>query len=251
MFGVRVLAALPIPRMPTFSGFESADLESAPPAPPAVEGMLRARLAPLADPPDAPLRSLLSYGRMLLSGNAIANLTGAKDWETLADWHLADCLEAARFIPEDARCVADWGSGGGLPGLVWSILFPEKRVLLVEGRDKRAAFLEEAALRLELFQAEVVHGRGEERLPKGDAIDLLTARAVEKPELLLARIRRARVPLRSLLLFRGHAGRDDWDAIPADIRASWSFAAEHRYTLGPAVGERALWMLTPRRSRRP
>ena len=208
-------------------------------------GLLRKHVAPLASPPDAPLASILAYGRLLLAANQIVNLTGARDWETLIEAHLVDCLEAARFVPEDARVIADWGSGGGLPGLVWAGVFPDKRILLCERRGKRAEFLEEALMRLEFFHAEVLSGQAEEELRMEGEVDLIVARAVESPAKLLQRIRRNKVRFGTLFLMAGPRFEEDWDTLSEEVRRSWKLAARHPYSLPGERGMRQVAVLKP------
>lgn len=209
-------------------------------------GALRAAVQACADPPDAPLTGLLTYGRLLLAAGHVANLCGARDWRALIEHHLIDCALAAAYVPEDALTIADWGSGGGLPGLAWAILMPEKELLLCERTGKKAAFLREAALRLDLTNVEVLSGQAEERLRElPDAPDLIVARAVEPLPRLLGRLRRARLHLRALFLMAGPSFERDWDALGPEVRRSWGLAARHRYALG-AAGERVVAVLRPR-----
>ena len=168
-------------------------------------GLLRDVVAEFADPPDGPLARLEEYGSYLLAGNTVARLMGPRDWDGLFP-HLLDCAAAASFVPQDARTILDWGSGGGLPGLVWAILFPEKRILLAERNGKKAGFLEEAAVRLELTNVEVLHGQAEEELKHEERPDIMVARAVEPLPKLLKRIRRNR---EELLRWNQEEGTDD------------------------------------------
>ncbi len=208
-------------------------------------GILRKVIEPLASPPDAPLRAVLDYSRLLLATNTIVNLTGARDWETLIEAHLFDCLTAAQFVPDDARVIADWGSGGGLPGLVWASVFPDKRVLLCERRGKRAEFLEEAVMRLELFHAEVLSGQAEEQLRMEGEIDLIVARAVEAPLKLLKRIRRNKVRFGTLFLMAGPRFDEEWDSLQEEVGGSWKLAARHPYQLPGGRGSRQVVVLKP------
>ena len=49
---------------------------------------------------------------------------------------------AARVLTSSEHRVADVGSGGGFPGVVWGFLFPQWNLVLIERREKKAAFLE-------------------------------------------------------------------------------------------------------------
>ena len=63
-------------------------------------------------------------------------------------------------VPERAL---DLGSGGGLPGLVLALHWPDSRWVLLDGSPKRTAFLAEAVAELELDdRVRVVTGRAEE-----------------------------------------------------------------------------------------
>ncbi|HET7487931.1 MAG TPA: RsmG family class I SAM-dependent methyltransferase [Acidimicrobiales bacterium] len=86
--------------------------------------------------------------------------------------------------PGPAR-VVDLGSGGGVPGLVLAFAWPGSSFLLLESKDRRAAFLAEAVQALALSDAvRVAHGRAEEvgRDPawRGWA-DLVVARSFGPP----------------------------------------------------------------------
>ncbi|MBC8406738.1 MAG: 16S rRNA (guanine(527)-N(7))-methyltransferase RsmG [Planctomycetes bacterium] len=233
-----------------YPGIPDEALAALEPPNPIDVGVLRTALKPLADPPDGPLGAVLDYGKLLLAANTVTNLTGARDWTTLIEAHLMDCVIAAQYVPQDARTIADWGSGGGLPGLVWACLFPEKRMLLCERRGKRAEFLEDAAFRLELFNVEVLSGQAEEclreeGLREEGLVDVIVARAVEAPEKLFKRLRRNKVKFGALLLMAGPRWQQDWDELPDNVRKSWALTAQHAYTLPGDRGKRYLVALKP------
>jgi 16S rRNA (guanine527-N7)-methyltransferase len=59
--------------------------------------------------------------------------------------------------------IADLGSGGGLPGLVMALAWPEARLVLLDANRRRTDFLEEAVSALGLEdRVSVVNGRAEE-----------------------------------------------------------------------------------------
>lgn len=81
---------------------------------------------------------LVAYMVSLMEMNEKINLTGAKDMDTFAIKHIADCFRAWEALGGLKRPVVDVGSGGGLPGIVLSILSPGTPVTLVERRKKKA-----------------------------------------------------------------------------------------------------------------
>ncbi|MHC4839252.1 MAG: 16S rRNA (guanine(527)-N(7))-methyltransferase RsmG [Planctomycetota bacterium] len=217
--------------------------------PPAdLEVRLRSAVAALQDPPDAALRRVLAYGEVLLAANTVTNLTGAKDWDRLGP-HLLDCVHAAAFLPEDLRSFFDWGSGGGMPGLVWAALFPHLEAHLGERNGKKADFLRAAADELELFEVEVHRGQGEETLPHLDPRpELVVARAVEPLGRFLKRLAGPGLHLRRLLLMVGPRWEEEW---PPEAREAgpWKLAAHHEYQPdGADGGIRHLLALEARRS---
>jgi 16S rRNA (guanine527-N7)-methyltransferase len=54
----------------------------------------------------------------------------------------------AQYVSEPPRRFCDLGSGGGVPGLVLALEWPEAEGLLIESRQRRAAFLRAQLLRL-------------------------------------------------------------------------------------------------------
>ena len=92
--------------------------------------------------------------------------------------HIADSAQLASLLPPDARTIADFGSGGGFPGLVLAAMLLSRsgaQVHLVESDQRKCAFLREVIRRARL-PATVHNTRIEAaKLPVPDAI---TARAL-------------------------------------------------------------------------
>lgn len=104
----------------------------------------------------------------------------------VVDRHLADSL-AALELPEllTPSRLADLGSGAGLPGLALAIAWPRARVALVESAGRKAAFLRRTVARIGLGNVEVAGVRVED-WAQGQAVhDLVTARALAAPAVVL------------------------------------------------------------------
>lgn len=108
------------------------------------------------------LQSLSNYLDLLLEANRRMNLTRIVDRESAELQHVADALTLLKWIPWDARRVADVGSGGGVPGLPLAIALPQSHFVLFESTRKKAAFLEQAARELGLKNVRVEAVRAEE-----------------------------------------------------------------------------------------
>jgi 16S rRNA (guanine527-N7)-methyltransferase len=92
---------------------------------------------------------------------------------------------ARRLSPAGPARLVDLGSGGGLPGLVVAIGWPEATVALLEANGRRAAFLRRAVERLELAsRASVLEERAEVCGREGDlraGFDVVLARSFGRP----------------------------------------------------------------------
>ncbi len=126
------------------------------------EPILRAGLTRLNLPAtDNQVAQLLSYGDLLLRWNKVYNLTAIRNSTDALSHHLLDCL--AVVTPLRVRftqaAVLDVGSGGGLPGIVLSIMNPTWAVTCVDAVAKKMAFVSQAAGTLRLTNLSATHTR--------------------------------------------------------------------------------------------
>jgi 16S rRNA (guanine527-N7)-methyltransferase len=116
----------------------------------------------------------------LVHWQSILNLVAPSTLRDLWTRHLADSLQLLPLAPQ-ARVWADFGSGGGFPGVPIACALAEQagaRVHLIESNGKKAAFLREV-VRAAVLPA-VVH---QERIEKfgescAEAVQVVTARAL-------------------------------------------------------------------------
>lgn len=85
---------------------------------------------------------LAAYLDLMAAWSARVNLTGARTPEQRVKSLIADVLPMLPWV--EAPSLIDIGSGNGSPGLVTALLRPELRVMLLEPRLRRWAFLREA-----------------------------------------------------------------------------------------------------------
>lgn len=104
-------------------------------------------------------REFSSELRQVLDEARILGLIGSAD----LDMTLAHAAGFTAGVAEAPETCADLGSGGGVPGLVLAELWPNTRVWLMDGSEKRAAFL----------------SRGAELLGREDQVTVLPLRVEE------------------------------------------------------------------------
>ena len=102
----------------------------------------------------------ISYLKLLLETNQEYNLTSITDTKEATIKHLLDSLSVYQLL--EGETIADIGSGGGTPGIPLAIAFPKKKFLLVESKQKKAAFLVGAVKQLKLKNVRVINKRAEE-----------------------------------------------------------------------------------------
>ena len=102
----------------------------------------------------------LSYLKLLLETNQEYNLTSITDTKEATIKHLLDSLSIYQLL--EGETIADIGSGGGTPGIPLAIAFPKKSFLLVESKQKKAAFLVGVVKQLKLKNVRVINKRAEE-----------------------------------------------------------------------------------------
>jgi 16S rRNA (guanine527-N7)-methyltransferase len=126
---------------------------------------------------------LISYSSVLLEWNQKINLISRKDEEQFFENHLAPSLSyyLFDFINSEDKNIIDIGSGGGLPGIVNAICFPEKKFTLVDSTKKKISVLEDIIQKLALKNVNTIWSRIEEiNIKKGHAkqYDVCTSRGL-------------------------------------------------------------------------
>jgi 16S rRNA (guanine527-N7)-methyltransferase len=107
---------------------------------------------------------------------------------------------ASTLVDEGPIVCFDLGSGGGSPAIPLNVFRPEMRLTMVESRERKSAFLREAAREVGLKRATVVTSRFEDLHLSGLA-DLVTVRAVRLDGGVVSLIHRQLRPGGRLLLF--------------------------------------------------
>jgi 16S rRNA (guanine527-N7)-methyltransferase len=174
---------------------------------------LSAGLAELGiDLPEDAQQKLLAFRDLLLKWNKVYNLTALRDPEQAISHHLLDSLAILPHIGDGA--LLDVGSGGGLPGIPLAIARPALSVSMVDTVQKKATFLQQAAIQLGLKNVTAHHARVEE-LPGKYA--QISSRAFAELKLFTDLTRHLLAPGGRWLAMKGVRPDDEIAALPADI----------------------------------
>ena len=174
---------------------------------------------------------LASYFGLLTKWNKTVNLTSVvlePVSDTAIDRLLVEPVLAARHLTAAEGFLIDLGSGGGSPAIPLKIALPGLKLLMIESRTRKSAFLREATRLLELSSTDVFNGRIEEAAVRPDlreTASLVSIRAVRADSELWDSVNSLLAPGGRILWFKTAS-----DAPGADLGP---FAIEATYPLGP------------------
>jgi len=149
------------------------------------------------------------------------NLVGRNTLEGAWKRHIVDSAQVVRLIPTDASSLADLGSGGGFPGLVIAAMRPDLPLTMIESDARKAAFLGEAARKMELPKLPTVVVKRIEAAPPVGA-DVITARALAPLDQLLEWSDRHRTERATCLFHKGKGWRAEVD----EAKKKWDFSPD-------------------------
>lgn len=125
------------------------------------------------------------FANLLLEYNKTTNITSIRNKEDVYLKHFYDSLTLVKGIDLTKRMtVLDVGSGGGFPGIVIGIVFPNLRITLLDSNHKKTDFQNYIIDKLQLSNIETVNMRAEEYYNSGNRYDLVVARAVANMQIL-------------------------------------------------------------------
>lgn len=179
---------------------------------------------------------LADYLGLLVKWNQRMNLVGPATWERILEiliqdsWHLADVLFDQNIAPEHSL---DLGAGAGLPGIPLRIWWPRGEYLLVEPRQKRALFMEQAIMHMGLSNTMVFQGRMENLPPEKRQAGLIISRAFKPWRALLSEATNYLMP-------QGHIVVMTNDPEPKDVLDGYTLELIREYTV--AQKKRYFWL---------
>ena len=129
---------------------------------------------------------LESYLSQLLLFNPQLKLVGEKDRDDIIYRHILDSASAYPIfssLTSPLSRIADLGSGAGLPGIVLSILFPDRKFVLIDRMTRRIGFLRAVKAMLSLENVEII---GKDINQVKERFDFVSSRAFRPMDVVAA-----------------------------------------------------------------
>ena len=124
---------------------------------------------------------LLIYIHILKKWNKKINLTAFTNDIDIVKYHFLDSLAITKLIEQ--KKILDVGSGAGFPGIILAVCDATRQITLVDKVGKKAAFMRQVCLELNLKNVSVIHSRVEEI--SSHKYDAIVARAFGDMSLLM------------------------------------------------------------------
>ena len=149
---------------------------------------------------DEQVKRLADYFDLVQEHNALLHLVGPCPAEEFALRHILESLTLLEHLPKNSQLV-DVGAGAGLPSIPCLIVREDLRAILVDSKEKKTRFLENAVRELDLADRVKIVNRQFEEADPADS-EYVTCRALDKFARKLSRLLKWAGD-RRLLLFGG------------------------------------------------
>lgn len=173
---------------------------------------------------------LLDYLALLSKWNAVYNLTAIRDPRQMLIQHVLDSLSIVPHLAARAGdSILDVGSGGGLPGIVLAVVFPERAVTLNDIVHKKTAFQAQVKAELKLGNLSVVTGRVETLRPGVEVpgkFDAIVSRAFAELADFVTLARHLVSERGSIWAMKGVHPDAEIARLPADVRVAQTVRLE-------------------------
>jgi 16S rRNA (guanine527-N7)-methyltransferase len=177
------------------------------------------------DIPERLFSQLTVYFQVLTHWNRKINLTSLTDSDEAVDRLLLEPVAAAAYLPRGSDLI-DLGSGGGSPALPLALALESSRLVMVESRVRKAAFLREVLRELGVAGS-VETARFEDLAQQPEftgQFGVVSVRAVRLDSVLFGALNGLLRVGGSAALFRSVDSPDPPDGLPASLR--WGFSRQ-------------------------
>ncbi len=160
-------------------------------------------------------RLLLAYLALLDKWNRAYNLTAVRDPAEMVGRHLLDSLSILPYVSRGRWL--DAGSGGGMPGIILTIMRPEDEFTLLDSNGKKTRFLTQARVELGLQNMQVINSRVETFVPE-QAFDGIVSRAFSSLADFTGLTRHLGTPATRWLAMKGLYPEEELTTLPVDFQ---------------------------------
>lgn len=185
-----------------------------------------------SDIDDKTYDNLTKYFHELQKFNKVVNLISPKTVLHADAVHFADCILSCRLVSKKVNKnvnLYDLGSGNGFPGLIYSILYPDQKIILMDSDERKCEFLKHISDMLGLKNVMVQNKK----------IDLLPANSIEQAICRgFAPLPKALLTLRKAVVKGGqvfHLKSEEWalevSQIPSQLCSLWQPVLDSEYKL--------------------
>ncbi len=192
-------------------------------------------------------KKLFLYLQELIRFNGRINLISTRSEPSADIVHIADAILASKMIlkSSDQREIYDIGTGNGLPGVVMSILAPDRQIVFLDKDARKIEFVKHICSRLEIKNAFFLHQRVEEL--DIDSIHCAVSRGFASISKSLLLLRKAMANDAEYY----HMKSDSWTReiadIPTQICSYWKPSLVGTYTLPGESGANLSIVLTKKK----
>lgn len=107
------------------------------------------------DTPFPVIKELAHFYQLLMENQEKENFTRLLNIRDISIKHFIDCLIVAK-LTELQFPLLDVGTGPGFPGIPLKILYPEKKIILAEGVQRRVEFLKTVREKMQLKNLDII-----------------------------------------------------------------------------------------------
>jgi 16S rRNA (guanine527-N7)-methyltransferase len=166
--------------------------------------------------------------------NNALNLVSPKTLPMADVIHFADCISASRIIYQDAKPseIFDIGSGNGFPGVIFAILYPEIKVVIIDRDSRKIDFLKQVTAELCLKNV-TCKCEGIDSFEQASLNCVMTRGFAPIPKAILA-LRRAFKRGGSLYMLKSEEWATEVANIPSQLCSFWlpSLVSDYRLPVG-------------------
>jgi len=144
------------------------------------------------------------HARMVLEAALEMNITKIIDPREVAAKHYLDSWRSTRLLPLMGKSLVDIGSGAGFPGLPIAMSEIHTRVILIEAKAQKAAFLQRVVDELKVKNVTVIADRAEEYLAR-NRHDVGIMRAISSVRENVRLLRKVRHSIKDLVMLKGQS----------------------------------------------